>query len=137
MADIRSGRCNCGSVRIEALGEPMRVGLCHCMTCRKETGSAFMAFAVWDRNQVMVTGVTKSWIQTTDHRHFCPACGSSLFAAHDNDTEIEVRIGCLDRAPTTLTPEYELWTARRERWISPVTDAAQHQDRLRGKTPPL
>ena len=128
MPDFRRGGCNCGAVRIEAEGEPMRVGLCHCMTCRKETGSAFMAFAVWDRSQVKINGPTQSWIQSTDHRHFCPACGSTLFGTHDSDTEIEVRIGCLDTAPSGLTPEYELWIGRRERWMSAIPNAAQHRE---------
>ena len=52
----RRGGCNCGKVRIEVRGEPLRAGLCHCLTCRKETGGAFMAFAVWDRSRVSFTG---------------------------------------------------------------------------------
>ena len=120
------GGCNCGAVRIELDGEPSRVGLCHCQTCRRETGSAFMAFADWDRSKVTVTGETRSWAASTDHRHFCPSCGSSLFAV-SGDVEVEVRLGCLDAAPSGLTPSYELWVGRREAWQHPVTDAAQHR----------
>jgi hypothetical protein len=120
------GGCNCGRVRIELRGEPVRAGLCHCLTCRKETGGAFMAFAVWDTSQVSVTGETRSWTAATDHRHFCPACGSSLFATNDEDEEVEVRLGALDDAPSGLTPAYELWTPRREHWQRPVAGAAQH-----------
>ncbi len=122
----RRGGCNCGKVRIEVRGEPIRPGLCHCLTCRKETGAPFMAFAVWDRRQVTVTGETSSWAATTDHRHFCPACGSSLFGINDKDDEVEVRLGTLDDAPSDLTPSYELWTPRREHWLEPVVAAAQH-----------
>jgi hypothetical protein len=35
----RTGGCNCGQVRFEVSGEPLRVGLCHCLVCRKESGS--------------------------------------------------------------------------------------------------
>ncbi len=126
MQDVIHGGCNCGAVRIEMRGTPMRVGLCHCLTCRKETGSPFMAFAVWDQSQVTVTGNTQDWMQTTDHRHFCPTCGSTLFGTHDTDTEVEVRIGCLDEAPSQLAPSYELWTPRREHWLVPVAGTAQH-----------
>ncbi len=126
MQGVRHGGCNCGAVRLEVRGEPMRAGLCHCLTCRKETGAPFMAFAVWDQSQVSVAGDTRSWTQTTDHRHFCPSCGSSLFGAHDADSEVEVRLGCFDEAPTDLNPEYELWISRREHWLSLVADAAQH-----------
>jgi hypothetical protein len=30
-----TGGCLCGNVRIEASGLPYRVGLCHCLDCRK------------------------------------------------------------------------------------------------------
>lgn len=34
-----AGGSNCGQVRFEVGGEPLRVGFCHCQVCRKETGS--------------------------------------------------------------------------------------------------
>jgi hypothetical protein len=126
-ARIWSGGCNCGKVRLALRGEPLRVGLCHCLTCRKETGSAFMAFAVWEADALTVTGSTASWIETTDHRHFCPNCGSSLFGTSDTDSQVEVRIGALDEAPSGLTPEYELWVPRREHWQPELPGAVQHQ----------
>ncbi len=122
----RLGGCNGGQVRLEMRGVPVRVGVCHCLTCRKETGAPFMAFAVWDRGHVTVTGQTQSWTASTDHRHFCPVCGSALFGTHDMDSEIEVRLGALDEAPSDLSPDYELWTPRRERWLRPVAQAKQH-----------
>ena len=76
--------------------------------------------------RVSVTGETRSWTAATDHRHFCPACGSSLFATNDGDGEVEVRLGALDEAPSGLAPAYELWTPRREHWQRPVAGAAQH-----------
>jgi hypothetical protein len=85
-----------------------------------------MAFAAWDRSQVTVAGETRSWTATTDHRHFCPACGSSLFGTHDKDGELEVQPGALDDASSGLTPGYELWTPRWELWQRPVAGAAQH-----------
>lgn len=124
---LRRGGCNCGKVRIEVRGEPIRAGLCHCLTCRKETGGPFMAFAVWDRGQISVTGDTRVWTATTDHRHFCPSCGSALFGTYDKDSEVEVRLGTFDEAPSTVAPGYELWTPRRERWLAPVVGAVQYQ----------
>ena len=120
------GGCNCGSVRIRLQGPPIRTGLCHCLICRRETGGPFMAFATWDVSNMLVTGETRSWTATTDHRHFCPTCGSSLYGTHDKDGEVEVRLGILDEAPSGLAPDYELWTPRREHWLRPVSDAVQH-----------
>ena len=41
MTSTRTSSCNCGAIRIEARGQPVRVGLCHCTTCRKESGAPF------------------------------------------------------------------------------------------------
>ena len=122
----RRGGCNCGRVRIVVRGEPLRAGLCHCLTCRKETGAPFMAFAVWDTSRMSVTGETRSWTATTDHRHFCPACGSALFGTNDKDGEVEILMGIFDEAPSGLVPDYELWTLRREHWLQLIAGAVQH-----------
>jgi hypothetical protein len=43
----REGGCACGAVRYVAEGGPLRVGLCHCLTCRKRHGAPFNAFAAF------------------------------------------------------------------------------------------
>jgi hypothetical protein len=55
-----------------------------------------------------VTGETRSWKQTTDNRHFCATCGSSVFGLVDGADEVEVGVGAFDDAPTDLKPAYEL-----------------------------
>lgn len=124
---IRTGGCNCGQVRFEVEGDPVRVGICHCQVCRKETGSLGNLFAVWRSDKVSVTGETRSWRQSTDNRHFCPRCGSSVFGIVGGADEIEIRVGALDDAPSGLDPAYELWVGRRERWLVPVGGADQHE----------
>ncbi len=54
MPDTRTASCNCGAIRIEARGQPMRVGLCHCITCRKAGGAPFTASAIWRREDVTI-----------------------------------------------------------------------------------
>jgi hypothetical protein len=120
MPDTRTASCNCGAIRIETRGQPVRVGLCHCTICRKETGAPFTVNVVWRAEDVTVQGDTASWKDTTAARHFCPSCGSSLFGVSDGTGEIEVMLGAFDVAPTDLTPTYELWVGRRERWLRPV-----------------
>jgi hypothetical protein len=117
----QEGGCSCGSVRFRIEGEPTRVGTCHCATCRKETGSVIMAFAVWAKERFEVSGETRQW----RNRHFCPNCGSPLFEIGDENTEVEIKLGALDAAPAGLTPTYETWIRRREKWLPPVADADQ------------
>ena len=42
-----TGGCLCENVRIEASGSPYRVGLCHCLDCRKHHGALFFAAAIF------------------------------------------------------------------------------------------
>ena len=106
------GGCLCGAVRIEATGRPNRVGLCHCLDCRKHHGALFYAAAIFPADAVTVTGETGDY----SGRHFCPRCGSSVFARSGD--EIEVHLGALD-APDQFIPTYENWTLRRESWLPP------------------
>ncbi len=107
-----SASCLCGDVRVIATGAPYRTGLCHCLDCRKHSGSLFQTFAIYPEAAVIIAGETRAY----DTRHFCPRCGSSVFSRSDD--EIELHLGALD-APNQLTPSYELWTVRRETWLPP------------------
>jgi hypothetical protein len=115
-----TGSCLCGGVHIVASGAPYRVGLCHCLDCRKHSGSLFHASAIFPENAVAIEGETREY----GGRHFCPRCGSSVFGRSGD--EIEVSLGCLD-APDLLKPTYELWTVRRESWLPPFPLAHRYE----------
>ena len=105
-----TGGCLCGDVRFEATGRPYRVGICHCLDCRKHHGALFYAAAIFPQDAVTVEGETGEY----RGRHFCPRCGSSVFARSGD--EVEVHLGSLD-APDQFVPTYECWTVRRENWL--------------------
>src|SRR6266404_6551629 len=110
--DRFTGGCLCGNVRIVASGLPYRVGLCHCLDCRKHHGALFHASAVFPQDAVTIDGETRDYVG----RFFCPRCGSSIFGRSAD--EIEVNVGSLD-APDQLMPTYESWIVRRESWLPP------------------
>ena len=118
--DKVTGGCLCGEVRIVATGRPYRVGVCHCMDCRKHHGALFLACAIFPADAVTVEGETRDYAG----RHFCPRCGSSVFGRSDD--EVEVSLGALD-APDQFAPTYELWTIRREAWLPPFALASHYQ----------
>ena len=109
MKDVTGG-CLCGAVRLVARGEPDRVGVCHCLDCRKHHGALFFAAAIFPAEAVTVSGETHAF----RGRHFCPRCGSSVFSR--GQSEVEVHLGTLDEIGR-FAPEYELWTIRRESWL--------------------
>ena len=120
-----TGGCLCGAVRVEASGEPYRIGLCHCLDCRKHHGALFYAAAIYPRDAVTVEGETRDYAG----RHFCPRCGSSVFARSGD--EVEVHLGALD-APDLLMPTYENWTVRRESWLPPFPLKAHYERNREG-----
>ncbi|MEO0495784.1 MAG: GFA family protein [Pseudomonadota bacterium] len=126
MADdtIYEGGCLCGAVRFKSRGEPNRVGVCHCLDCRKHHGAPFYAAAIFAVEQVTFDGETRSHPDHED-RAFCPKCGSSVFAV--TGSEVELHLGSYDETGI-FTPQYELWTKRREPWLQPIAGARQFSE---------
>ncbi len=118
--------CLCGDVRLVASGRPYRVGICHCLDCRKHHGALFFAAAMFPQEAVTIEGETRDYAG----RHFCPRCGSSVFARSGD--EIELHLGAMD-APDQLMPTYECWTVRREAWL-PVFPTTRTYTRDREST---
>ena len=75
-----SGGCLCGSVRLDIDSAPNRVGICHCLDCRKRQGAIFHTFAVFPRNAVTVTGEPLPEMPQVT--------GSSPFTTADDDPAI-------------------------------------------------
>lgn len=96
--DRFTGGCLCGNVRIVASGLPYRVGLCHCLDCRKHHGALFHASAVFPQDAVKIDGETRGYAG----RFFCPRCGSPVFARTAD--EIEVNLGSLDACTKPCQP---------------------------------
>jgi hypothetical protein len=78
---VHKGGCACGKVRFEARGKPYRIGVCHCMTCRKVHGAPFNFYVVFPRDAVTVMGeVTVFESSEHDRRYSCRACGASVYS---------------------------------------------------------
>ena len=120
---MRYGGCLCGAVRFEVAGEPLVVGVCHCMECRKATGAVSMAYADWPSERFSFTGEVREFCG----RSFCPTCGARVFHLHENSGGVEVLLGALDDGPGDLTPTREGWIIRREHWLRPIQGAGQFE----------
>ena len=123
-----TGGCLCGALRFTATGAPYRVGLCHCLDCRKHHGALFHASAIFPAAAVVIAGAYRSF----GDRSFCPTCGSPVLAIWDD--EIGINLGSLDE-PSHFHPTYELWTIRREDWLPEFTGMRHYEkDRGEGRT---
>jgi hypothetical protein len=125
---VHKGGCACGKMRFEARGEPYRVGICHCLTCRKVHGAPFNFYVVFPSDAVSVTGeVTMFASSEQGRRYSCKACGAPVYSQYDRPDEIDLYPGSFDQ-PGLFQPSYELWTVRREPWLPKIKTTARRYE---------
>jgi hypothetical protein len=124
--------CRCGQLRAAATGEPVRVSACHCLDCKKRSGSAFAVQARWPTEQVRIEGRSKSWVNVADSGnritfHFCPACGSDVHYQIDGkfDGLVAIPLGAFDD-PYFVRPAFSVWEHRKHDWVAIVGDDVEH-----------
>lgn len=92
MTDERIAQCACGALSATCRGNPVRVSICHCLDCKRRSGSAFSYNATYAAAQVSTRGEHGTYRRTGDEGrwadfHFCGRCGTTVFY------EIEARPG--------------------------------------------
>ncbi len=114
-----TGGCLCGSVRWRAAADPVRVVSCHCATCRRHSGAAFLTFVHFPLAGFAWTGgaPTRYRSSADAERGFCARCGSTL-TMHETvlDDRVQVTLGSLDR-PQDVTPDDHVWTRSQIPWL--------------------
>jgi hypothetical protein len=120
---IREAGCACGALTARTDGDPVRVSLCHCLECKRRTGSAFGWNATFDAGRVHIDGTYRSFTRGSEEgfwvrHHFCPECGVSVFY------EIERRPGMISipagvfADPDFPAPLVEVYGGRRCAWLA-------------------
>jgi hypothetical protein len=128
----RTAQCRCGAVKAECTGEPGRVSVCHCLNCKRRSGSAFAAQARWPEDRVALTGETRSWSLTGDSGstatfRFCAACGSDICYEIDAmPGVIAIPIGAFADPDFTPWPAYSVYESRKHGWVEIVGDTVEH-----------
>ena len=126
---IRRAECTCGALSAAADGEPVRLSVCHCLNCKRRSGSAFAWTATYKADRVEVGGEYRTWQRHSDEGrwarfHFCPTCGTTVWY------EIEVRPGMISIPTGTFAdpdfpaPNVEVYENRRCPWLAPLPDQA-------------
>ena len=125
---MREAACSCGQLRVTVEGEPVRISMCHCFECQRQTGSAFSMQARYPKENVRVEGRYTDYVRLNDEAgeertfHFCPDCGSTVFYQTDPEL-IAVRIGAF-ADPTFPPPWFSVWEeGRRHPWVTPPEGA--------------
>ena len=133
MTSIRIATCRCGQLRASCSGDPVRISVCHCLNCKKRSGSAFSAQARWPDDQVTIGGAAKTWSYKGESGNtaifsFCPQCGSTLFYASDGMPGLTaVAIGGF-ADPAFAAPQYSVYEGRKHDWVEIVGENVERYD---------
>jgi len=111
-----TGRCHCGAIHYQLIGEPENVAMCHCVDCQRNSGAPMIAWAEYPEDALSVTQKSPKTINSSGAamRSFCADCGSGLFYRNAGILPdlVDVQLATLDD-PNALTPTAHIQTAER------------------------
>ncbi|KAF4542900.1 Glutathione-dependent formaldehyde-activating family GFA [Lasiodiplodia theobromae] len=122
-----TGGCLCGAIRysIAASATPIYSVICHCVNCKKATGTHMVTTSIFLEPQFTLTsGTPKAYRDaatdsgTPVFRHFCGDCGSNLYITSPLLEEIRaVCSGTLDDATVKWRPNKEQYIETKSHWL--------------------
>ena len=85
----RHAECSCGQLSATCSGEPLRISVCHCLACKRRTGSAFSHTARFAEADVAVEGRAAEFVLIGDEGSrctfsFCPDCSATVHYRNDH-----------------------------------------------------
>ncbi len=128
----------CGTVRYEAIGEPLCVGHCHCHSCRRHTGAPVVTFVVFEADKVRFTQHDRNIFNSSPGvgRGFCAQCGTPLTwegKAFDR-LIIEFHISTLDN-PDDHVPTMHWYHVERIDWFEVADSLPRYRSISSGQEP--
>ncbi|MFM8746397.1 MAG: GFA family protein [Aestuariivirga sp.] len=95
---MKTGSCLCGAVAFEIHGPLRPVIACHCVQCRKQTGTYMSATACADADLAFTHTDGLAWYRSSPEaqRGFCRLCGSALFWKADGSGTTSISAGAID-----------------------------------------
>jgi hypothetical protein len=116
------GGCACATVRYRLSSDPLFVNCCHCLSCQRQTGSAFVINLLIEADRVATLSGSPQPVDVprddgSVQRIFrCPRCQVALFSEYGRPDVWFVRGGTLDD-PTGITPDVHIYTRSKVDWV--------------------
>lgn len=121
MSEAFEGGCLCGAVRYRVTAAPMLGGHCHCVDCRKSSGSAHCSHLGVPAEAFSLTGQVTQYDRPADSgnmigRCFCPTCGAPVYSTNSGMPQmIFVRASSLDD-PEVFQPQVVVYARSAPSW---------------------
>ncbi|CZR57825.1 related to DUF636 domain protein [Phialocephala subalpina] len=136
--DLVHGSCLCGAITFTLAGAPSTTVLCHCLSCKKSSGSAFQANGFYENSQLQILSGDQEIKTYTDtspdcgaivYRVFCSTCGSRLWNRNPKYPDaLIVNSGVLDLGEEgwrVWKPESEFYCKRKGDWLAELGTAKE------------
>ncbi len=121
MSEGFTGGCLCGAVRFSSRAAPMMAGHCHCVDCRRSSGTGHCTHAAVPEPAFELSGKASAYDRPADSgnvvtRVFCGTCGSPLFSRNAAMPGLVfVRASSLDD-PDVVVPSMIVYASRAPAW---------------------
>lgn len=140
---LLTGSCACGVTTWISTSNPTLANNCHCDTCRKISGSPYIAFLHLPTSDVtfkppLSSPQVKTYTASPHaERTFCVECGSTLtFKYHLMPEIIGVAIGTVDEKKSTASLKgiggKHIWVSRKPEWYTIPEDGLERQEKMEG-----
>jgi len=120
---MHRAECACGQLSATCSGEPVRISVCHCLACKRRTGSAFSWNARWPRADVAIEGRASEFTRIGDEggrvtNSFCPKCGTSVYYRIDAQPDVIAIPAGAFADPAFPAPRFSVYDPiRRCAWV--------------------
>lgn len=123
MSVPREGGCACGAVRYRLATDPLFTHCCHCLSCQRQTGSAFVVNLIIEADRVELLAGDPQPVDvprddgSTQRIFRCPTCQVAVYSQYGRPELRFVRGGTLDD-PSGVTPDVHIYTRSMLPWIT-------------------
>jgi hypothetical protein len=114
-----SGHCFCGHVRFAVAGPPLYACFCHCESCRRAAGAAYVPWAVFDKRGFAITSGELAALHSAPGvtRGYCRECGTSLtYESAARAGQVDITITSFDE-PSQFSPQSHVWVEDKLPWV--------------------
>lgn len=116
-----TAQCACGSVSLTIDGPVLSMLVCSCRDCRKSTGTGHSTAVLMPVQAVSVSGEVKGHTRTAASgsaitRHFCPACGTPLYARTERAPKLMLLPAGLFDDPAWFAPTQAIFSRSHLDW---------------------
>ena len=108
------------------------MSVCHCLNCKKRSGSAFAAQARWPAEQVTIEGRSQDFVKVADsgnrgHVPFLPGMRLDVHYEINGkfDGLVAIPLGAFDD-PISFSRDFSVWEERKHDWVEILGDDVEH-----------